>query len=69
MQKLAYSISESEDIAGCKKDRLYAEINAGNLKSIKVGRRRLIRAAALEQWLKDLESKTSKAMGFGDTPE
>jgi len=69
VKKLAYAIPEAIEITGIHKDLLYAEINRGNLRTVKVGRRRLIRAEALEQWLKDHEKKTSQAMGFEDSAE
>ena len=69
MKKLGYSIKDICDLSGAGKDLIYNEINNGNLKSAKVGRRRIIRPEAAEQWLKDLEEKTSKAMGFEDSAE
>jgi len=41
MKKLAYTIQEAESASGIRKDLLYAEINRGNLKTLKIGRRRL----------------------------
>ena len=64
MKKLAYNIPEAVEISGIHKDLLYAEINAGNLKTLKIGRRRLIRAEALEAWLQTHEQNTTEAMGF-----
>ena len=66
MKKLGYSIKDICDLSGAGKDLIYNEINNGNLKSAKVGRRRIIRPEAAEQWLKDLEKKTSAAMGHAD---
>jgi len=54
MEKLGYSIKDICDLSGAGKDLIYNEINNGNLKSAKVGRRRIIRPEAAEQWLKDL---------------
>jgi len=67
VEKLGYSIKDICDLSGAGKDLIYNEINNGNLKSAKVGRRRIIRPEAAEQWLKDLEKKTSKAMGIEDS--
>ncbi len=67
MQKLVYSIPEAIETSGIQRDLIYSEINSGRLKSIKIGRRRLVRAEALEQWLKDHEAKTSQAMGRADS--
>lgn len=67
MKKFAYSIPEAIELSGIHRDLLYAEINAGNLRTVKIGRRRLIRAEALEEWLKNHEQKTSEAMGLEDS--
>jgi len=67
MKKLAYTIQEAESASGIRKDLLYAEINRGNLKTLKIGRRRLVRAEALEQWLIDHEARTSEAMGLKES--
>jgi len=64
MEKFALSVEEALEVSGIKRDLFYDEINSGHLKTLKIGRRRLVRAEALEQWLKDHEKKTSKAMGF-----
>ena len=69
MKILGYSIDDICELSGTGRDLVYSEINKGNLKSAKVGRRRIIRPEAAEQWLKDLEEKTSKAMGFEDSAE
>ena len=67
MDKLAYSIDEAATASGIKKDLLYAEINRGRLRSLKVGRRRLVRAKALEEWLINHESRTARAMGITES--
>ena len=60
--KLALSIPEACELSGVRKDTIYAEINAGRLQTAKINRRRVIRRAALDQWLADRESETVKAM-------
>ena len=67
MRKLAYSIPEAIETSGIQRDLIYSEINSGRLKSIKIGRRRLVRAEALEQWLKEHEARASQAMGHADS--
>lgn len=67
MKKLGYSIKSLSKSADIGKDLIYSEINNGNLKSIKFKRRRIIRPAAAEEWLKKLEQRTSKKMGFEDS--
>lgn len=64
MKKFALSITEAIEVSGIHRDLIYAEINRGHLKTAKIGRRRLIRTEALEEWLKNHEAKTSKEMGF-----
>lgn len=52
MKKLAYSIPEFQELTGIgSRTGVYAEIHANRLKTIKVGRRRLIPREAAEQWL------------------
>lgn len=49
------SIKEAVEQTGLSHVTLYNEINAGRLKSLKVGRRRLIRPAALAEWIEQRE--------------
>lgn len=49
---LAVSPSEAARITGLGRTSIYAAIKDGDLKSIKLGRRRLIRIIALEEWLR-----------------
>jgi excisionase family DNA binding protein len=67
VKKLAYTVEEAIKASGVKRDLLYHEINRGNLRTLKVGRRRLVRVEALEQWLKEHEARTSQAMGLADS--
>ena len=67
MDKFALSVEEAIEVSGIKRDLIYDEINSGNLKTLKIGRRRLIRTEALKQWLADHEARTSAAMGLTDT--
>ena len=64
-QKLTYSINEACDVIGVRRDLLYRLINQGELPSLKIGDRRVIRRQALEAFLQASELKTSSAMGFG----
>jgi excisionase family DNA binding protein len=52
--KLAYSIKEAADEAAVGRTKLYQEINAGNLKALKLGTRTLIKGADLEAFISDL---------------
>lgn len=53
--KKLLSIKEAVEQTGLSHVTLYNEINAGRLKSLKVGRRRLIRPAALTEWIEQRE--------------
>lgn len=56
-QRLALSVREAADLSGLGRTRIYAAISSRELPSIKFGKRRLIRRAALDEWLKGMESK------------
>lgn len=58
---LAVSPAEAARLAGVGRTTLYAALSAGELKSFKFGRRRLIRIEALEAWLKQLEEANDAA--------
>ena len=45
------SIDECCQVVGLSRTRLYEEIGSGRLRSIKVGRRRLIPASAIQLWV------------------
>ena len=51
LSKAAYSIPEAVQITGVGRSRLYQEIESGRLRSVKVGRRTLIPANAIDEWL------------------
>ena len=53
------SIKEAVALTGLSHVTLYNEINAGRLKSLKVGRRRLIRHAALSEWIEQREKEAN----------
>lgn len=57
--KKLLSIKEAQLQTGLSHVTLYNEINAGRLKSLKVGRRRLIRPQALQDWIKEREQEAS----------
>jgi excisionase family DNA binding protein len=62
--QLALSIQEVEFATSIRKDLIYAAVNSGELPSLKIGRRRLIRRESLQKWLIDREAQTTKEMGF-----
>lgn len=51
--RLAYPIPEAADLLGIGRTTLYAEIAAGRLATITVGRRRLVTRDALATYLDD----------------
>jgi excisionase family DNA binding protein len=54
--KIAVSTDEAADLAGIGRTTIYEAIRSGDLKSLKIGRRRLIRVDALHDWLAELEA-------------
>jgi excisionase family DNA binding protein len=50
-ERLAYSVDEAARLTGLSRDLLYDEMRRGNLRYVKVGRRRLITRQHLEQFL------------------
>jgi excisionase family DNA binding protein len=54
--ELAVSTFRAAEIAGVGRTTIYEAIQNGDLKSLKVGRRRLIRLSALDEWLAGKES-------------
>lgn len=55
-QRLAVSTFRAAEIAGVGRTTIYEAIQSGALKSVKIGKRRLIRVAALEAWLEAQEA-------------
>ena len=53
-ERLAYSITEAAKIIGISRTLLYNVLDAGNgPPTLKLGRRRLVRRAALDAWLRE----------------
>lgn len=51
LEKIGYSVDEAGHVSSVGRTLIYQEIAAGNLRSIKVGRRTVIRAEDLKAWL------------------
>lgn len=49
-RKRGFSIEDVAVMYGLSRQKVYDEVNAGRLKSFKVGKRRIIALSALEQW-------------------
>lgn len=52
---IAVGPAEAARLAGIGRTSLYSALAAGELKSFRYGRRRLIRIAEIDNWLKQLE--------------
>lgn len=59
-QILAVSPNEAARLCSIGRTTLYAALSSGELKSIKIGTRRLITIDALRDWLKKNEQTTGK---------
>jgi excisionase family DNA binding protein len=55
-RQLAVSTFEAAELAGVGRTTIYEAIQSGALKSLKIGKRRLVRIDALEQWLSAQEA-------------
>ena len=60
MQVLAVSPNEAARLCGIGRTSLYAAIAKGELKSLKIGTRRLITIDALRDWLRGHEQATGE---------
>ena len=49
LPRLAYSLAESEAVSGLSRSTLYRLIDAGKLRTVQRGRRRLVPSAELER--------------------
>lgn len=54
MDKRCLSVDETATAVGLGRTKIYELINEGKLKSVKVGRRRLVPAAAVDEFLETL---------------
>lgn len=59
-QVLAVSPNEAARLCSIGRTTLYAAVSSGELKSVKIGTRRLITLDALRDWLKRNETPASK---------
>ena len=57
---IVLTIHEAIDASRIAKTKIYAEIKAGRLPIIKIGRRTLIRREALEAWLRAAERRVEQ---------
>lgn len=59
-QIIAVSPNEAARLCSIGRTTLYAALSSGNLKSVKIGTRRLITLEALRDWLKRNEAPADK---------
>ena len=57
--QLAISIPNAANRAGVSRSTIYNQLGNGNLASLKIGKRRLIRVADLDAWLERLAGKAA----------
>jgi excisionase family DNA binding protein len=55
----ALSVEEAASAAGVSRTFLYERISSGELPTIKLGKRRLVRVEALRHWLASLETRAA----------
>lgn len=58
MQKLKLSMAEIAEATGESLQLIYAAINAGDLKTFLVGRRRFARPADVEAWVDHMQAES-----------
>lgn len=60
--RTALTVLEAAQLLSISKPVIYRFIHTGQLPSYRIGRRRLIRREALEQFQKDLEARHTEAL-------
>ncbi len=61
--RLAYDVNEAARVSGLGRSTVYEEIGAGRLVARKVGKRTLILAADLNEWLNSLPKMEASHVG------
>ncbi|AWK74264.1 hypothetical protein CBI38_24630 [Rhodococcus oxybenzonivorans] len=61
MQNKLNTITETLDRVAVSRSKLYELMDAGDIRSVKVGKRRLISDAAINDWIAGLEAKSGNA--------
>jgi excisionase family DNA binding protein len=54
-QAISFSMEQAAAVTGLSRTRLYAAISAGDLRTFKAGRRRMVRAEQLKHFVEHLE--------------
>ena len=58
-EKLAYTVEEACTVTGFARSRLYKAIGEGTIKTFKAGRRRMLSAKALQDFIGKLETAST----------
>jgi excisionase family DNA binding protein len=58
MEKLLYGVPEAAELTGIGRSKLYEELAAGRIRSVKIGSRRLIPKEALTEFVEGLEDES-----------
>jgi excisionase family DNA binding protein len=64
-EALTVDVETAASIVGLGRTTLYKHVMAGDLPSIRIGKRRLIRRAALHDWLERLEREVANVGSVG----
>ena len=59
LKQLAFTVDEARQVSRIGRNEIYLAIKRGELRAIRVGRKVVIPAAALEAWLDELASKAA----------
>ena len=62
-EKRLISVAETQHCLGLSRSKIYELLSSGDLPSVKIGRRRLIPAVAIDTWVSGLDKPTSNAEG------
>lgn len=55
--RIMYSVSEVQEMTGLGRSTVWAEVYAGRLATVRIGKRRLITSAALSEWVASLSAE------------
>jgi len=58
-QQLSYGIEDVVKATSLSRSRVYLAIGSGELRSFKTGKRRMVSAAALREWITSLEQASN----------
>lgn len=63
--KLSYNVAEVVAATGLNRSAVYVALSSGGLRSFKLGRRRMVSASALKDWIEGLEKQAGAAAQGG----